>query len=163
MPKFAEQHPERVEKIILLNCVRNLAPPVADVMRGRAKTAHEGLAAFSAVANGVSSVGVAKAQKDNHTLVAFIRYQIASTKPEGYASAALALAEAPTVDGATLPVPLHIIGGAEDYVAAPADLEAWAASVPDGRGQVTIMDNVGHWGAVEAPMRVGAEMSKSLA
>lgn len=132
-------------------------------MRGRADAAHAGLTSLSNVANGVSSVGVAKSQRDNHTLLAFIRYQIASTKPEAYASACLALANAPPIDGATLPVPVHIIGGAEDYVAAPADLEAWAASVPSSKGQVTILDNVGHWGAVEAPARVGEAMAAALA
>lgn len=160
---FTEKHSEMVEKLILLHPVRNLPAAAKDNMRGRAQAAStaEGLAG---IANVVAATAVAKlTAAGDLTTCAFIRHLVATTNPAAYAAACIALSEIPAVSAANLQVPLHIIGGEEDYLAGPAAVAAWAAEVPNEQGTCVVLKNVGHWGAVEAPLKVGKSVAQALA
>lgn len=157
---FAEQHPDRVERLVLLHPVRNLPAAAQEGMRARASaaTSAEGLAG---IANAVASAGVASASRSNTTVTSFIRDLVSTTSPGGYAAACSALASAPPVDAARTPVPVFLIGGAEDYLAGPAQVEAWAKEARDGG--CAILPRVGHWGGVEAPLAVAGAVQRALA
>ncbi|KAL1409425.1 hypothetical protein Q8F55_003408 [Vanrija albida] len=156
---FAQRHPERVEKLILLHPVRNMAPAGQEGMRARAVAAStvEGL---SSIANTVCTAAVSAVSRQDLAVRTLIRHCVATTTPGGYAAACLALASAPHVDATKTGVPLHIIGGEEDYLAGPAAVAAWAA---EAGGTSTVLRDVGHWGAIEAPEAVGRELAQALA
>ncbi|TXT06162.1 hypothetical protein VHUM_03635 [Vanrija humicola] len=156
---FAQRRPERVEKLILLHPVRNMPPAAQEGMRARAAAAGstEGL---SGIANTVCTAAVSAVSRQDLAVRTLIRHCVATTKPAAYAAACLALASAPHVDAAKTGVPVHIIGGEEDYLAGPAAVEAWAK---EAGGTSKVLHNVGHWGAIEAPEAVGRELTWALA
>lgn len=160
---YTEKNPSRVEKLILLHPVRNFPDAVKENMKARAQAAStpKGL---SGIANTVASTAVAKVVAgSDFAACAFIRDLVATTKPEAYAAACLALSNAPVIEGSKLPVPLHIIGGAEDYLAGPDAVRKWASEIPNGNGTAVVLENVGHWGAIEAPARVGRCIAMAVA
>ncbi|CAK9781637.1 alpha/beta-hydrolase [Cutaneotrichosporon oleaginosum] len=159
---FSEQNADRVEQLILLNPVRNLTPEAQKIMIARAETAEtKGL---KEIADAVAATAVAKAvAASDPSACALIRDLVASTDKSGYAAACLALSTAPVIDGSKLPVPLHLIAGAEDYLVKPEAARAWAGEVPNGKGSAIVLENVGHWGAIEAPARVGRCIAMALA
>ncbi|BEJ15827.1 hypothetical protein CspHIS471_0504320 [Cutaneotrichosporon sp. HIS471] len=160
---FTEKNPDRVEQLILLHPVRNLPAAVKENMKGRAEAASTAKG-LSGIANAVASTAVAKVvAASDFATCAFIRDLVATTKPEAYAAACLALSKAPSVDGSKTPVPVHIIGGAEDYLGSPDAVRQWAAEIPNGKGSVVVLENVGHWGAVEAPAKVGRCIAMAVA
>lgn len=157
---FAQENPALVERLVLLHPVRNLPDAAKEGMRARASAASssEGLAG---IANAVASAGVASASRSNSSVTSFIRDLVSTTSPEGYAAACNALATAPSVDAAKTPVPVYLIGGAEDYLAGPAQVEAWAKEAKQGRG--VVLPRVGHWGGIEAPHAVANAVQQALA
>jgi len=152
-----------VEKLVLLHPVRNLPDSAKENMRKRAEAAST-TAGLSDIASVVASTAVAKVcAASDFSAQAFIRHLVATTKPEAYAAACLALASIPAVNGANFPaeVPVHIIGGEEDYLAGPAAVTSWAEELPNG--SAVVLQNVGHWGAIEAPLKVGKALAQALA
>lgn len=157
---FSERFPEKVEKMILLHPVRNLSSTATDGILKRAKAAStvEGL---GGIANTVAASAVSKTcATSDFAATALIRLLIASTKPEAYSAACRALASAPVVDGGLKSVQVHFIGGEENYLATPQTVTAWAE---EAGGTHTILSNVGHWGAIEAPHEVGQDIAQALA
>jgi pimeloyl-ACP methyl ester carboxylesterase len=55
---------------------------------------------------------------------------------------------------------VHILGGEADYMAGPQVVEAWAKQVKNGSS--SLMPRIGHWGGLEAPGQVAAELAKFL-
>lgn len=146
--------------MILLNPIRNLSSTAKNGMFQRAEVAStvEGL---GGIANTVASSAVSKiSAASNTTATALIRRLVASTKPAAYAVACRALASAPVVHGRLGGVPVHFIGGEEDYLAPPQAVMLWAEEVG---GTHTILSNVGHWGAIESPHLVGKDVVQALA
>jgi carboxy-cis,cis-muconate cyclase len=160
---FAERHPDKVEHLVLLHPVRNLPPTARDNMRKRAVAAST-TAGLSGIAALVAATAVSKTcAATDYSAMAFIRHLVATTQPAAYAAACGALAGCPAIDGGNMSasVPVHIIGGDEDYLAGPEAVGAWAGEI--ARGSHVVLDNVGHWGAIEVPVRVGAEIARVLA
>lgn len=150
-----------VDQLILLNPVRNLSDAARENMRKRAKAAstREGLVDL---ANTVAVSGVSKyIAASDPSATAFIRHLVSSTNLQGYAAACGSLATIPSINGADLPGSLLIIGGEEDYSTAPKAIREWAAEVPNGRGKCVLLKNVGHWGAIEAPFKVGKALARA--
>ena len=126
--------------------------------RAEAALTVEGL---GGIANTVASSAVSKiCAASDPKATALIRLLVASTKPAAYAAACRAIASAPFVHGEFRGVPMHFIGGEEDYLAPPQTVTAWAEEVGESH---TILSNVGHWGAIESPHLVGKEMAQTLA
>lgn len=160
---FAEKNAARVERLILLHPVRNLPAAAQENMKARAQAASTAKG-LSGIANTVASTAVAKVvAASDFAACAFIRDLVATTKPEAYAAACLALSSAPQIDASKFPVPLHIIGGAEDYLAGPEVVRKWASEIPNGNGSAIVLENVGHWGAIEAPAKVGRCLAMAVA
>lgn len=132
-------------------------------MQKRASMVSSGLAGLSQVANTVSTTAVSKDTVASKPVVtAFIRNLIISTNPKAYAAACLALGNAPIVDGKDFPCEVAFIAGEEDYLAAPGLVEQWASEIPDGKGSMVTLKDVGHWGAIEDPDEVGKALKQSL-
>ena len=160
---FAQENPQRVEKIILLHPIRNMAPTGKDGMRKRAGLISTGLSGRSQVANTVSSTAVSKNTTDRKpTATAFIRHLVLNTNPEAYAAFCHAIVEAPVIHGRDMKCSLVIIGGEEDYISDPEALRQWASEVPNGMGSSITLKNVGHWGAIEDPEEVGKLLKQLL-
>lgn len=160
---FAKQYPDRVERLILIHPVRNLAEGGRKGMRDRANVATSGPLAMTQIANTVSAGAVSKhTAATNPTAVAFIRHLVMTSKPGAYAAACLALADSPELDGKDIPCEVAIIAGEEDYLAGPDAVKKWAAEIPDGKGSCTVLKDVGHWGAIENPVAVANALMQYL-
>lgn len=146
--------------MILLHPVRNLSPLAKDGILARAKAA-SAVEGMGGIANTVAASAVSKnCATIDFTTTALIRLLVASTKPEAYAAACLALASAPVVSGEWESVRVHLIGGEEDSLATPQMVNEWAE---EAGGTVIILRNVGHWGAIEMPNQVGKEIAQAIA
>lgn len=122
-------------------------------MRQRCSTArNKGLEPVSeAVANGALS---AATKKNKSQVVEQVKALVRSTKPLSYIAACDALIEATDPDYSIIKASTLLIGGSEDALAPPAALEGLASKIPNCR--VEVLQDVGHWQAVEAPEKVAA-------
>lgn len=155
---FSERFADMVERLILVNPIRNPSETTRQAMMSRAEAAStvEGL---GGIANTVITSAVSKTcAASDRTTTALIRLLIASTKPAAYAAACCAIASAPVV-GHARSVPHHFVGGDEDYLAPPQSIMAWAEEMD---GTHIILDQVGHWAALEAPQLVGRQITQIL-
>jgi 3-oxoadipate enol-lactonase len=160
---FAKKYPDRVEKLVLLHPVRNLAEAGRQGMKARAGVATSGPLATTQIANTVSAGAVSKhTAATNPTAVSFIRHLVMTTNPDAYAAACLALADSPELSGKDIPCELAIIAGEEDYLAGPDAVKKWAADIPNGKGTCTVLKDVGHWGAIENPVAVADALLQYL-
>lgn len=147
----------------MLHPVRNLGAAGMEGMEKRAQLASSSIYGMSQVANTVSAGAVSKhTAATNPSAQAFIRHLVLSTNADAYAAACRALANAPKIDGKANHLPVHIIGGKEDYLAGPEQVNGWASEIPDGKGSAVVLENVGHWGAIEAPSEVGQALNQAL-
>lgn len=147
----------------MLHPVRNLGAAGMEGMEKRAQLASSSVYGMSQVANTVSAGAVSKhTAATNPAAQAFIRHLVLSTSPEGYAAACRALASAPKIDAKETPCPVSIIGGQEDYLAGPDAVKAWAGEVPKNNGRSVVLQDVSHWGAIEAPQEVGKALTEAL-
>ena len=112
------------------------------------------------LANTVASFAVSKmCSTSAPSATALIRHLVASTNPTAYAAACRAIASAPSTEGHLGKVPCSFVGGAEDYLAPPDAVAAWA---DETGSSYTIVANVGHWGPLEAPDSIGRELGLAL-
>ena len=126
--------------------------------RAEASSTIEGL---GDIANTVATSAVSRVcAATNLVATAMIRLLIASTEPEAYAASCRALASSPHLQGSLTGIDVHIIGGEEDYLATPQMVATWAEEVG---GTHEILSNVGHWGAIEAPIQVGKAIARFMA
>lgn len=76
------------------------------------------------------------------------------------------MAEAPRVSLAGLAghLELRIVGGSDDYLTDAEKIREWADEMDDvsGKSTWTIIENVGHWAALEDPECVAKELSDFL-
>ena len=157
---FSDRFGEMVDKLILVNPIRNPTATTKNAMLKRAEAAStvEGL---GGIANTVASSAVSKScAASDLTATALIRLLVSSTKPAAYAAACRAIASAPVVRNEMRGIRLHFIGGDEDTLAPPQTIAAWAEEVGATH---TILSQVGHWGAIESPDLVGKEVAQLLA
>lgn len=157
---FAKRFPDMVERMVLVNPISELPPAIRDGILRRAEAAIS-VEAMGEIANTISSSAVSKAcAAEEPVAMALIRHMVASTKPVAYAAACRAIASAPAIAGRIERIPVHLIGGAEDYLAPPQAVRAWAEKAG---GTHAILVDVGHWGAIESPRAVAQELSQALA
>ncbi|KII91227.1 hypothetical protein PLICRDRAFT_104587, partial [Plicaturopsis crispa FD-325 SS-3] len=160
---FASQNPSRVEKLFLLHPVgRNFPTAAAAAMRDRA-TKFLPVASRSELASAISTSAVSKCTVQNSpTTVSFIRHLVLSTNPEAYTAACRALADLTGFKAGEVACDVLVVGGAEDYLAGKDAVEGWAAEIKGGRGRSVVLNDVGHWGAIESPSRVADELEGFL-
>lgn len=138
----------------LLVCVGGVQQlPEAGVsnMRQRcSNTRSNGLEPVSeAVANGALSEAT---KKNKPEVFKQVKALVRSTKPLSYIAACDALIEAKDPDYTKIHASTLLIGGSEDALAPPPALESLASKISKCR--VEVLQDVGHWQAVEAPRRV---------
>jgi pimeloyl-ACP methyl ester carboxylesterase len=80
---------------------------------------------------------------------AFVRTLVSTTKPEAYAAACLAIADATDPDYSAIRCPTLVLHGAEDPLSNAATNERYSSAIKTC--QVVTLNDVGHWHAVEDP------------
>jgi pimeloyl-ACP methyl ester carboxylesterase len=102
-------------------------------------------------------------KQERPDIVARLREQVGSARPEGVAWAQRAMAERPE-SSATLraaDVPALVVVGEEDTLSPKADAEAMVDALP--RGRLALIPRAGHLTAVEAPAQFAAAVRGLLA
>lgn len=142
--------------LLLLNPVRNLSEPTKAKLRRRLALALTGPEGMIALASAVTSSAVsAYTASSNLPAVESINKMVSETGGHAYAAAGLAIVEAGHLNLDAVECKVVIIGGQEDYLTSISSLESWVAELPTGRTALHLLDDVGHWAAIEAPERVG--------
>lgn len=132
-------------------------------MEKRASLVRASPAGIGQVANAVATSAVSKlVAATRPTATSFIRHLVLNTNTDAYAAACLALASAPKIHGKDVQCPVFIIGGEEDYLAAPQAVKAWSEEIPSGKGGHLVLKDVGHWGAIESPVQVAQALRQAL-
>ncbi|GAA6028576.1 hypothetical protein JCM8097_007290 [Rhodosporidiobolus ruineniae] len=148
---FAARNPERLEKLILLGAMRAPSPAVQTTMLKRATTVRT--AGLSAVVNTVVSSALSKKTKETSPLsAALVRSLVLAATPAGYAAACHALAGAGNPDYQAIKAQTLIVHGSEDYMSNQETADALEQSISGAKR--VVMDEVGHWHAVEAPLEL---------
>lgn len=149
--------------LILLNPVRNLSRAVRDGLLQRVALAKKGTEGMATIAEAIATSAVSVyTGSSNPAAVQRIRKMVLNTGARGYAAAAIALQQSKTLDVSTVTCDTVLIGGQEDYLASSDLVRAWAAELPPESTGVHILEDVGHWAAVEAPARVGKLLRTAL-
>lgn len=159
--KFATQCPEKVEQLILLN------PPALpfplegiEALRLRADLVRrEGMLGIAArIAQSGTSP---QSQTKNALAVAAVRMSIANQDAEGYAKACSALARAEVPEWDKVRSKVLIVTGSEDGVA-PVDACEDNLAKLEVKGQLEVLQGVGHWSVFEDLEGVGRVVERAL-
>lgn len=141
---------------VLIGPIRAFSPANREVMLERANTAiHSGL---STIVNTIMHAATSTTTKRNSPLsLALIRALVLGTKPEAYAAACRAIAYAVDPDYASITARVLIVGGREDYLSSAAVIAGLCQDIRRGgnnKVDSVEMADVGHWHAVEAPLKL---------
>ena len=151
---------DRVSALALLGGVKAPGDAGRTANRERAGKVRDG--GMAAVAGTVVGAATSEATRRDHPeRAAFVRELLLRQPPEGYARSCEALAAATEPDTAKISAPMLLVTGSEDKVGAPAASEEIAGRVGQD-ATVRVLDDVGHWTAVEAPAEVTRELQKFL-
>lgn len=158
---FASLYPERVSKLFLLGPVKAMPAAACKNMLHRAALVREG--GMPAVVDTVVAGAVSAPSRERNPLSpAIVRALLMPTKPEGYARACEALAEAQDPDwdkvGAQETL---IVGGELDYLVKPEDVDFLTTNIK--RARSVTLKGCGHWHAVEQPEAVAKLLSDFFA
>lgn len=122
-------------------------------MQDREVLARSGL---TSIANLVISSALSPQTRSNSPLAcALIRSLILGTPPQGYARACGALAGAKNPVWSKITAQVVIVGGETDYLSTPQVIEEFVELIGADKCRSVILPEVGHWIAVESPVKVG--------
>lgn len=159
---FAAQHPELVQKLVLLGPARYPVPgAAAEGQRKRAGAVRVG--GMRACAETVSTNGTSQSTKTtNHSAYSAVRAILMSQDPEGYAKACTALGKASNleVDLRRLKMSALILTGDDDKVSPVNTCQDLCNSLPNAR--LEVLQKVGHWSVIEDPVAVGGALDRFL-
>ncbi|GAA5960157.1 hypothetical protein JCM8115_002530 [Rhodotorula mucilaginosa] len=156
---FAAQHPERVEKLVLLGPVKKFAPGGVEALTKRAATVREG--GMISVAATVANAGVSAKTNSSRTLAkSIVRASLLTTPAEGYAQACLAAAGATDPDYSKITAPTLIFAGDEDKTAPKPTIDFLSQAINGSK--VVQLAEVGHWHQVEDFETVAKELKAFL-
>jgi pimeloyl-ACP methyl ester carboxylesterase len=156
---LAAKHSDRVTQVALVGPIRAPADANRQGPRDRAtKVRAEGMIA---VADAIVAAALSPATRANKPVaVSFVRELLLRQDPAGYAATCEALADAVDADHAAIVAPTLLLTGKDDGVGSPATAEALRNLIPDAR--LTVLDECGHWTAIEQPERVGEALTQFL-
>jgi pimeloyl-ACP methyl ester carboxylesterase len=146
--EFAKYYPEKVEQLILLG-PPNLPFPEEGVeaLQKRAELVRR--AGMLGIADKIAQSGTSvMTQARNQIAVAAVRMSVGGQDAEGYAKACSALAEADVPDYGKVQAKVAIITGTEDGVA-PVEVCEDIVETLGGRGELKVIEGVGHWSIYE--------------
>jgi 3-oxoadipate enol-lactonase len=139
---------DRVWALAMCGGALEWLPGADEVFAQRAKLAEEGK--MDEIAEQVIATGLSeRCRSENAGIVKNMRELLTTTKPEGYAPASLAIADAEMRDVGKLSCPVLAFCGSEDPVTPPEEAEKIAAACPDGR--TATVDGAAHWCMLEDP------------
>ena len=148
--------PHRVDKVVLLGPIRDLAPAGRQSQRERAALVRE--SGMAAVAHTISRAATsATVQAEQPAVVAFVKELLLRQVPEGYAAACEALAESSPPDVSAFERPVLLVTGSDDGVSPPDRLDDVAATFTSAR--TVVIDGIGHWTPVEAAVEVNRRLA----
>lgn len=145
---FAIAHPEKVERLILIG------PPVlpfpkegVETLRARAELVRrEGMLS---IAEKIALSGTSlQSQTKNPLAMAAVMLSLQGQDREGYAKACTALAEAEVLDWGRVQARVTVITGSDDGVA-PIDGCRKVMGKLGRRGEMEVLEGVGHWSVFE--------------
>lgn len=159
---FAAQHPELVQKLILIGPARYPVPAAA--AEGQSKRAANVRAGgMRACAETIATNGTSERSKTtNLSAYAAVKAILMSQDPEGYAKACTALGSATNldIDLSKLTMPVLVIAGDEDRVSPVATCQSLVERLPNA--EIEIVQGVGHWSIVEDPLALGKVVDRFL-
>ncbi|KIW87099.1 uncharacterized protein Z519_12210 [Cladophialophora bantiana CBS 173.52] len=159
---FAAQHPELVQKLILLGPARY--PVSAAAAGGQSKRAAAVRAGgMRACAETVAMNGTSeKTKTTNVSAYSAVKAILMSQDPEGYAKACTALGRASNldIDLSKLTMPVLIVTGDEDKVSPIAACQILSEKLPNAR--LEVIKGIGHWSVIEDPVAVGDAVKQFL-
>jgi pimeloyl-ACP methyl ester carboxylesterase len=145
------RHPNRVRAVMLMST--KATPDTADGKRGRDEmiALAEAEGAGAVADRMLPKMLTARTRTEDPGLTEFVRSMMAATPVEGIVGALKALRDRPdstsTLQG--LQLPALILGGAEDEVAVPADLETMHRAIPGS--SLEIVPEAAHLFNLEQP------------
>ena len=160
--EFALQYPNAVSKLILLGPLPSPFPEDG-ARRNHQRAALARSKGMSAVANTVVPTGTLTTfRKSNPLGLMVIRLSLLRHDPEGYAKACSALANATKrLDFSQIQAHTSIITGEED-VLSPPDLCRRYTEQISKPGDLTVLQGVDHWHALEDPSGVAKAVTQAL-
>ena len=155
---LAAKHPDKVTHLALLGAVPAPLPEAGQ--QGQhdraAKARAEGM---TGIADAVMTNATAEATRRDHpATAALVRELVLRQDPEAYARSCEALAGATDPGPVDPDLPLLLLTGANDGVGAPAISEGLAQA--HGSATLDVLDDCGHWTAVEKPVEVTDHLLK---
>ncbi|MGW7477797.1 alpha/beta fold hydrolase [Nonomuraea muscovyensis] len=159
---FCRRHPDRVQGVLLADTKAGSDPQPARDNRERIAQAVLSQGAEVLLTDVLPAL-IGPTTKERRAMVlGRVKGLVQSAPPGAVAWAQRAMAARPdsfeTLAG--LKVPLLVVVGEEDELATPADAEAMARAVPDGR--LEIIPKAGHLSAVEQPEAFNAAVAEWL-
>ncbi|MCL2585600.1 MAG: alpha/beta fold hydrolase [Streptosporangiales bacterium] len=148
---LAATRPARVGKLALLGALRAQPDQAKEATRQRAATVRA--RGMEAVAPGIVAAATSeRTRREQPAVAAFVREMLFRQDPAGYAACCEALANAVTPGYSDIKVPVLLIAGSDDKTSPPGLSESLAAEI--GSAALTLIDDIGHWHAVEAAAAV---------
>lgn len=148
---LAAAHPDRVSQIILLGPVRPQSEDAKNATRQRAAVVRAN--GMRAVADTIVEAAVSDhVWRNNPEVVGFVRELLLGQDPEGYALACEALAAAQGTDPTAIRADALLVTGRDDNVSPPAAVRELGSALP--RARVEVLENCGHWTALERHVEV---------
>jgi pimeloyl-ACP methyl ester carboxylesterase len=145
---LASAHPDRVAQLALVGPIK--APGEAGRAGARDRAAKVRREGMGAVADGIVNVATAAATSERKPVAAaFVRELLLRQDPEGYAQTCEALADATDPQLNRISAPTLLLTGAQDAVGTPATAEKLSHELANAN--VVIIEDCGHWTAIEAP------------
>jgi 3-oxoadipate enol-lactonase len=156
---LAAKHPDRVTQVVLVGPVR--APADANRQGPRDRAAKVRAEGMIAVADAIVGAALSPATRANKPVaVSFVRELLLRQDPAGYAATCEALANAVEVNYAAIVAPTLLLTGKDDGVGSPATAQALKDLIAGA--QITVLEDCGHWTAIEQPERVSEALTGFL-
>ncbi|MFM6996980.1 MAG: alpha/beta fold hydrolase [Limnohabitans sp.] len=149
---LAQQHPEWVERMVLLGPVHAPTEPMRHALLTRAERLGQAPAALAmqTLADQTLVAGISAHSRHIQPLAwALLRQDLVRQSPAVYAAYCRLLARAPAADLAPLTMPSLLITGDEDAVAPAHSVRALAGQLR--RARTEILPRCGHWAPLERP------------
>ena len=156
---LAAKHPRRVTRLALVGPIR--APADANRQGPRDRAAKVRAEGMIAVADAIVGAALSSATREHKPIAtSFVRELLLRQDPQGYAATCEALADARDADYASIVAPTLLVTGKDDGVGSPATAEMLKSQI---RGaEVVLLEDCGHWTAIEQPERVTEALSAFL-
>jgi 3-oxoadipate enol-lactonase len=156
---FAVANPAKVLSLTLIGV--NRAPNEARRQAVRERAAKVRAEGIESIAATVVKGGLSPYTYENKLeVVGFVRELLLGQSREDYAASLEAMAASNAADISKISAPVLVLAGGDDTVSPPANGEAFAREIADGRFQS--LQQCGHWHPIEQPVAVNEALKGFL-